>query len=245
MLVFERGLRPCCVVCQGARWFFPTRRATTRRRCCVMGVTALRRPALHRVHRLPAQASLPAFRSLLRPTDSSPRAASWSRTAAKTSGRQSAGDEDGVGERQPRAPAYVDVRLGSVLAFRGRLGKPIIFRAAYSSNQSQIRVKTGGNTVAKPGEKRLQILQLWRRCWKTQKGRRSPRPRLPPGSCVGGGALPPLRQQGADVRGADRVHRGSLFGVINQICAERSAGLAAGRRHRSPCCSISPSAIAA
>ncbi|MEJ0046516.1 MAG: hypothetical protein WDN04_10665 [Rhodospirillales bacterium] len=40
------------------------------------------------------------------------------------------------------------------------------------------------------------------------------------------GPVPAFRQQGANVRRADRIHRSSLFGVFNRISAEHEQGLA-------------------
>jgi hypothetical protein len=86
----------------------------------------------------------------------------------------------------------------------------------------------------------------WPKCWRTPKGKRSPPPLLasPKLECLRSRALPPLRQQGADVRRPDRVHRNSLFGVINQITAEE-AKAQAGRTDHRPAAALRPEESAA
>jgi len=58
-----------------------------------------------------------------------------------------------------------------------------------------------GKARRKPGTRRLQILQTLASMLED--------PRRPGGQAgrVGGGLVPPFRQQGPDVRGLDRVHR--------------------------------------
>ena len=62
--------------------------------------------------------------------------------------------------------------------------------------------------VAKRGERRLQILQVLARMLENPKGEKITTAALAEGAGrFGSRALPAFRQQGADVRRADRVHR--------------------------------------
>ena len=100
--------------------------------------------------------------------------------------------------------------------------------------------------ASKPGERRLQILQTLATMLETPRGEKvttaalasSPRR-------LRGGAISPLRQQGADVRGTDRVHRNDAV-LAGQSHQPASPPTASRRRRRwSPCCSGSPKRIRA
>jgi hypothetical protein len=100
--------------------------------------------------------------------------------------------------------------------------------------------------MAKPGERKLQILQTLAEMLENPKGEKITTAALAAQARLfGSGALPPLRQQGADVRRPDRVHRIQPVFSHQPIEAEEAARAASKSNKSSPCCSALPSATAA
>ena len=84
--------------------------------------------------------------------------------------------------------------------------------------------------ASKPGERKTQILQTLAEMLEQPHASRitTGAGRAPVG--IRGRAVPPLRQQGADVRGADRFIETSIFTLVNQIAAAEPLGVTQARQ---------------
>jgi hypothetical protein len=242
----KRGLKPCCAGCRGARSFSPMPRAIHRSRPALTGIPPASTPSIRRALAFSAQAGDQRLSRLLRARKGSTRAAaSWSRTACPTSRPPNARHEDRVGERRLRQPPCVDVKIRQFSTYPSDSGdynrlKPPARTQSVPENQNQIRESDG-----QTGRTKLQILQTLAGDAGRPEGRKDHHRRAGrPAGLLRSCALSPLRQQGADVRRADRVHRSSLFGVINQIDSEEQQGLQQVEQILA-CCSLCPDATAA
>ena len=84
-----------------------------------------------------------------------------------------------------------------------------------------------GAMATKPGERRLQILQTLAAMLENPRGERVTTAALAATpERFGGGALPAFREQGADVRGTDRVHRVDAVHADQRIAADTTDGVA-------------------
>jgi AraC-like DNA-binding protein len=181
------------------------------------------------------RSSASAFSPNRRPRLPSPAAQRTTRPASLHHGRghaaqpqdgQTARHENRVGERQHTPAALCGRKAGVGSRLAEATWTTIIERLTDNNNQ----INQGESDMAKPGEKRLQILQTLAAMLEDPKGEKITTAALAARlGCSEAALYRHFASKAQMFEGLIEFIETSLFGVINQISSRRSARLAAGR----------------